>query len=189
MYYDKPLKCYAYLLFIDLKDNQASYVKEFMAKTPIKHLDWPGNSFLETVEYFRTSKGYSSAFPKNKTFNVSIEAISRVVHEHLQKKLNHHVSLMADRTLMPKLNKTVTCENDLVNLFDSFLSSCSLISLSSVFQLDVNSSGFYSFTKPAKFDLTSIAEHVITLGNGQGFDHDVSAKGSIKEVLNNLIQV
>ena len=189
MYYDRPLKCYAFLIFNDLKENQVNIVNDFMAKTPVKHLDWPGNSFLETVEYFRESRGYKSSLPKDKRYIIPMETITRVVQDHLRKKLNHHVVLVSDKTMMPKLNRTITNDQDLITLFDSFLSCCDLISLSAALELDKNSSGFYSFTKPVNFDLTLLTEHVITIGNSSEFMHDVSAKGALKEVLNSLFNV
>ena len=189
MIYDRPLKCYAYLLFLNLKENQINQVNDFMAKTPIRHLDWPGDSFLETIEYFRESKGYKSSLPKNKQYTVSMEAISRIVQDHLRKKLNHHVVLVSERSLMSKLNRIIANDQDLVNIFDSFLGCCDLVSITAALQLDVNSSGFYSFVKPALFDLNTVAEKVISVGNGSEFTHDVSAKGELKTVLNSLFNV
>lgn len=188
MYYDRVYKVQGYVLFDNVKPEQKKIILKKMEATPLKRLDWPGATLIETAKDYATNRGYGESLKFDGTpFVMERDLLMILVAEHLRRTASPLCQLNPDPVLFRAIDRNIKSSADYARVFDDFLGVCTDESLCFSLSTQTATQGLWGFGSiTGKLDLKRIAQNVATVGNGSEFTFDLKEE-SLPEVLAHLI--
>jgi hypothetical protein len=162
----------------NLSVKELKTASEKLKKLFPRRVDWPGSTFFETANKFK-SRGYEhilGAFPQT----IDNDLLLRMANAHLAGD-GGSASLQPQNHLVRNLNRNVPTQFDYQAIFDRFLECCTDESI--CFSMKTGGcTGFWGIGEPTHFDIYRIAEQVITIGHGEDCSVNLDGK-DISKVL------
>ena len=173
-YYDRPFPVDKWIIATGLTDKQKEIFTKTMPKKGVTFMPWPSLFYKDEILSY-THLGYAE-YIKPYPFFLDINSLAIRAAQSLLRKYNQNSQLSGMPLYHRQVNNKIENDEDYTRVMNEILTLNDEITLSQIFNLAENKDHTFVSYDAHKPTIQKIATKIITIGNGNSFDIDLTDK-------------